>query len=81
MPLYRYAPLHSPCKLCDTGFDYRQAAAAKPLETCPTCGQPVTRQAAAANTPRLTAPLSKTDAGQKGFTILKRTCDGGFEKQ
>lgn len=81
MPIYHYAPLKKPCKICDTGFDLRQPAAAAPLQHCPTCGQPVTRQVAAASTPRITAPLSKATAKQSGFTILKRTCDGNFEKQ
>ncbi|RRJ98971.1 zinc ribbon domain-containing protein [Opitutaceae bacterium TAV4] len=82
MPVYRYVPKQSPCKLCGTGFDYRHSAGGEALTHCPTCGQPVTREAVhTVNTPKLLKPLSVTDAKQAGFTVLKRTAAGEYEKQ
>lgn len=82
MPLYHYVPLQPPCRLCGDGFDLRQAAAEAALNSCPTCGQPVQRATIqAANTPRLLKPLSVSEAKSAGFTVLKRTSSGEFEKQ
>ncbi len=82
MPLYRYEPAQVPCKLCGAGFEHRQSAADPVLTACPTCGQPVARCAThSVNTPKLLAPLSISSAKQAGFTVLKRTSRGEFEKQ
>jgi putative FmdB family regulatory protein len=82
MPLYRYRPAQLPCKLCGSGFEFRQSASAPALTTCPTCGQPVARAAThAVNLPKILAPLSVSSAKQAGFTVLKRTSKGEFEKQ
>lgn len=80
MPIYRYVPVTPPCKLCGDGFEQRQAADASPLTHCPTCGQAVQRITATANLPKLTAPKSVSQLKQAGFTVLRRTCDGSFEK-
>lgn len=81
MPVFRYAPLSPPCKLCGEGFDLVQPAAAPALAACPTCGQPVQRAVATrANLPKLTAPLSVSQVKQAGFTVLRRTGDGTYEK-
>lgn len=82
MPLYAYAPLKSPCRLCGLGFEHRQSATTPPLTTCPTCGQPVLRaEIHAVNSPQLSAPLSVSRAKQAGFTFLARTSDGAYEKR
>jgi putative FmdB family regulatory protein len=82
MPLRAYAPLSPPCRLCGDGFEHRQPAGAPDLAACPTCGQPVRRLAVApVNSPKLSAPLSVSRARQAGFTVLKRTSAGEFEKQ
>lgn len=82
MPVYRYIPAKTPCKLCGEGFDHRQNSGDPALTACPTCGQAVARSVAqAVNTPKLLAPLSVSSAKQAGFTILKRTSNGDFEKQ
>jgi len=82
MPLRFYAPLQPPCRLCGPGFEYRQAAAAPDLTTCPKCGQQVHRVAPqTVNSPKLSAPLSVSRARQAGFTVLKRTSAGEYEKQ
>ena len=82
MPLYRYLPAKAPCKLCGEGFEHRQGAQDPALTACPTCGQTVSRvMPQPVNTPKITAPLSISRAKQAGFSVLKRTSNGDFEKQ
>ncbi len=82
MPLQFYAPVRSPCRLCGPGFEQRETAGAAPLTACPRCGQAVQRAAAqAVNSPKLSAPLSVSRAKQAGFTVLKRTSGGEYERQ
>jgi putative FmdB family regulatory protein len=82
MPLQFYAPLSRPCRLCGEGFEHCVQAAAPELTACPTCGQAVRRVVAQpVNSPQLSAPLSVSRARQAGFTVLKRTSGGEFERQ
>jgi hypothetical protein len=82
MPLQFYAPLQPPCRLCGSGFEHRQPAGAPDLTACPKCGQAVARVAPqTVNSPKLSAPLSVSRARQAGFTVLKRTSAGEYEKQ
>jgi len=82
MPLRCYAPLTSPCRLCGEGFEHRQPAGAADLTSCPKCGQGVRRVAPQpVNSPKLSAPVSVSRARQAGFTVLKRTSAGEYEKQ
>lgn len=82
MPLHLYAPARPPCKLCGDGFEHRAECGDATLADCPTCGQPVTRRSVqTVNLPKLSAPVSVSRAKQAGFAVLKRTSDGGFEKQ
>ncbi len=82
MPLRHYMPLQPPCRLCGPGFEHRQSATAADLTECPKCGQPVRRGGVpAVNSPKLSAPLSVSRARQAGFTVLKRTPAGEYERQ
>lgn len=82
MPLRTYAPLEPPCRLCGEGFEHRQGPHEPDLAACPTCGLPVHRLAAQpVNSPKLSAPLSVSRATQAGFTVLKRTAGGEYERQ
>ena len=82
MPLHTYAPLSPPCRLCGVGFEHRSGPNAPALTACPTCGQAVRRLPVhLVNSPKLSAPLSVSRARQAGFTVLKRTSGGEFEKQ
>lgn len=82
MPLLRYRPVNSPCRLCGDGFEHRAQADAPPLENCPTCGQPVKRASLyAVHTPKLLKPLSVSDAKSLGFSVFKKTASGEFERQ
>lgn len=82
MPVYRYAPHRLPCKLCGDGFEHRHGPETCDLTACPTCGQAVSRVGVnSINTPKLSRPLSVSDAKQAGFTVLKRLGDGEYERQ
>lgn len=82
MPIRAYEPIASPCRLCGTGFELMQAATEQPLTTCPRCGQSVRLKAAVAvTTPQATRKPSTSEAKQAGFTVLKRTSGGEYEKQ
>jgi hypothetical protein len=82
MPLRVYAPVKPPCRLCGQGFELQQPAGAADLAQCPTCGQAVCRvQALPVNSPKLSAPVSVSRARQAGFTVLKRTSGGEYERQ
>jgi hypothetical protein len=82
MPLRFYAPLKTPCRLCGPGFERNESADAAALSECPKCGQRVQRSTAQpVNSPKLSAPLSVSRARQAGFTVLKRTSGGEFERQ
>lgn len=81
MPLYRYEPDSGTCRLCGGGFELRQEIAEPAVSECPRCGQRVHRKAAQTSyLPKHLAPVSVSQAKQAGFTVLKRTCDGSFEK-
>ena len=81
MPIRPYEPLQVPCRLCGAGFDVLQPADAPPLSECPRCGQAVRpRTVASVNTPHVLKPLSVSAAKNAGFTVLKRTPGGEYEK-
>lgn len=81
MPIRAYAPVKGPCRLCGAGFEIVQPATAAALTTCPRCGQAVTPVAAsAATTPRASRAPSISEARSAGFTVLKRTSGGEYEK-
>jgi putative FmdB family regulatory protein len=82
MPAHRYRPVSGKCRLCDGAFECVQSPSEAPHRECPKCGQEVERLAAdTVFTPRLLKPLSVTDAKAAGFTVLRRTSDGSFERQ
>lgn len=81
MPIRAYEPVKSPCRLCGAGFELLQAATAAPLDTCPRCGQTVRLKAAhVATTPQASRRPSTSEAKSAGFTVLKRTSGGEYEK-
>lgn len=82
MPIHRYAPEKTPCRLCGEGFDHRQSPDDAALTACPTCGQPVARVVVQPlNTPKLLKPLSVSQAKNLGFSVFKKTSSGEFERQ
>jgi len=81
MPLYEYELCEGSCVVCGGRFTLRRPASAKPLTACPACKKPVRRVFSNFHTPRLLKPVSVTDAKKAGFTVLKRTGKGEYERQ
>ncbi len=80
MPLYEYELCEGNCALCGGRFTLRRPLRAPPLEKCPLCKKPVRRVISSFNTPRLTKPLSVSEAKSAGFTVLKRVSKGEYER-
>lgn len=82
MPLFRYRPEPSPCKLCGEGFDHQQKPNEADLDECPTCGKKVIKELPTGITaPKILRKPSASEAKEKGFTVLKKISDGEYEKQ
>ena len=81
MPLYEYELCEGDCAVCGGQFTLRRPVTAKPLTHCPALKKPVRRGLSAFHTPKLLNPLSVTDAKKAGFTVLKRTGKGEYERQ
>lgn len=80
MPLYEYELCEGNCAICGGRFTLRRPLRAPPLEKCPLCKKPVRRVISSFNTPRLTEPLSVSEAKSAGFTVLKRVSKGEYER-
>ncbi|MBV6501352.1 MAG: hypothetical protein CJBNEKGG_03862 [Prosthecobacter sp.] len=52
----------------------------EPLTHCPLCRKPVKKLVTGFSTPKISKPLSVSDAKKAGFTILEKRCDGSYEK-
>ena len=81
MPLYEYELCEGECKVCGGKFTLNRPLSAEPLKACPLCKKPVRKLISAFNTPNLLKPTSISDAKKAGFTVLKRTGKGEYEKQ
>ena len=86
MPLYEYISLHADdpensCRICARGFELRRPVDRAPLEVCPLCKHPVKKVISRINTPKITKPLSVSDAKKAGFTVLEKRDEGVYEKQ
>ena len=82
MPTYSYIAENPEegCTSCRRGFDLRRPISRPALTHCPLCKKPVRKLVSAFATPKLTKPLSISDAKAAGFTILEKRCDGNYEK-
>ena len=54
---------------------------AKPITQCPACKKPVHKILSSFSSPQKLKPLSITDAKKAGFTVLKKSSKGEYEKQ
>jgi putative FmdB family regulatory protein len=81
MPLYEYERCDGHCAACGGRFTLRRPVTAPELTKCPACRQPVRRVISSFNTPKLTKPVSISDAKKAGFTVLKRVNKGEYERQ
>jgi len=82
MPIYSYIAENSEeaCPSCRRGFDLRRPVSRPPLTHCPLCRRPVVKKITSFNTPKLTKPVSISDAKSAGFTILEKRSDGSYKK-
>jgi putative FmdB family regulatory protein len=82
MPTYSYIAEDPDqgCPSCRKGFDLRRPMTRPALTQCPLCRQPVRKVLANFTTPRLTKPMSVSDAKSAGFTILEKRIDGSYER-
>jgi hypothetical protein len=85
MPIYEYVseapddPERS-CRVCRRGFELRRPSGREPLVKCLICKNPVRKVLSRVNSPRVSKPLSVTDAKKAGFTVLEKRDQGVYEK-
>ena len=82
MPIYEYIvkDTESGCRICSEGFELNRPIDRAPLEVCPLCKTPVQKLISSINTPKITKPLSVSDAKSAGFTVLEKRDEGTYEK-
>ena len=81
MPIYEYELCDGDCKVCGGRFQLNRPVSRADLTQCPLCKKAVRKLISTFSTPKLTKPLSVSDAKNAGFTILKKTGKGEYEKQ
>ena len=81
MPLYEYELCEGDCVACGGRFTLRRPLSAAALTACPACRKPVRKLISLPNVPRITRPVSHSDAKKAGFTVLKRIGKGEYERQ
>lgn len=81
MPLYEYELCDGECVVCGGKFTLRRPLQAPELKQCPLCKRPVRKLISTFNSPVKLKPLSVTDAKKAGFTVLKKTGKGEYERQ
>jgi putative FmdB family regulatory protein len=81
MPIYEYELCEGGCKVCGGKFTLMRPVSAAPLTLCPACKKPVRKVLSAFSSPQKLKPLSVTDAKKAGFTVLKKSSKGEYERQ
>ncbi|MBR5878483.1 MAG: zinc ribbon domain-containing protein [Akkermansia sp.] len=85
MPIYEYIsenpddPQKS-CRMCRKGFELMRPADRAPLTHCMYCKNPVRKKIGNVNVPKITSPLSISDAKKAGFTVMQKRDLGVYEK-
>jgi putative FmdB family regulatory protein len=82
MPIYEYIAVNANegCRVCSRGFELRRPVTRPALEKCPLCRGAVKKVVSRINTPKLSKPLSVSDAKSAGFTVLQKRDQGVYEK-
>ncbi len=81
MPIYEYEVAEGGCAACGGRFELRRPITRPPLLNCPICKKAVRKIVSGANSPRITKPLSVSDAKKAGFTVYEKRDKGVYEKQ
>ena len=69
------------CNICGGRFELRRPVDRPECADCPVCRRPVKKVISQTTTPKMTKPLSVSDAKRAGFTVLERRDKGVYEKQ
>jgi len=80
MPIYEYEPTCGECSVCNGRFELKRPMDREALTRCPLCKKPVRKVISQTSSPRLSKPLSVSDAKKAGFQILERRDRGVYEK-
>ena len=81
MPTYEYELCEGECAECGGRFALRRSLSAEPLTHCPSCEKPVRKVISNFTSPMKLKPLSISDAKKAGFTVLKKSSKGEYERQ
>jgi putative FmdB family regulatory protein len=81
MPIYEYELIEGDCKVCGGKFTLNRPLSAKPLTNCPACKKPVRKLLSTFSSPHKLKPLSISAAKSAGFTVLKKSSKGEYERQ
>jgi putative FmdB family regulatory protein len=81
MPIYEYRARdkHKSCEHCVNGFEVMQNLSDRILTECPKCKSPVVKLISSASVGSSKSGLYSR-ARSAGFTTLKKTSGGGYEK-
>ena len=66
--------------MCRKGFELMRPADRAPLTHCMYCKNPVRKKIGNVNVPKITVPLSISDAKKAGFTVMQKRDQGVYEK-
>lgn len=85
MPIYEYISEHPEdpnrsCKMCRRGYELRRDLKREPHTKCLYCKNPVKKKVSRVVVPKVTAPVSLSDAKKAGFTVLEKRGKGEYEK-
>jgi len=80
MPIYEYELVDGECHICGGSFELNRPISRPDLDRCPLCRKAVRKIISSVNTPKITKPLSISDAKKAGFTVLERRDKGVYEK-
>jgi len=85
MPIYEYISEQpenpeASCRMCRKSFELLRSISREKLTRCLYCKNPIRKIITQVNSPKLTAPISISDAKKAGFTILERRDVGTYEK-
>ena len=81
MPIYIYELCEGDCKVCGGCFEINRPVNREPLTHCPLCRKAVRKIIGNVNTPKITKPLSVSDAKNAGFSVWKKVGKGEYERE
>lgn len=80
MPIYEYELVDGDCRACGGRFELRRPVDREPLTKCPLCKKAVRKVISGVNSPKLSKPLSVSDAKNAGFSVFEKRDKGVYER-